>query len=299
MAKRKRASARSRRVGRKGAADAASRLPHHPRYTAALLEQIRQRFEATPEPIPSMAADLGVAPGSLHRIARRHGWVRRSPVPPARDVSPVLRILAEAQALEAGDAATRVEEVSKAEPRVTLPPRSGGEGRPLKAVGVGGADEPSEAPPTPNPSPPLAALAGGGERAEFAAAAVESQHAAEPPGLSTIERLERAVLAELATIEAMRAAMGTMPQKPVGAARTVRTLSMLTQTLQHLQRLRASAALAEKPIARNEYDDDDMPADIDEFRRDLARRIDAFVASRTEQRDAGGGAAAPAVDQAR
>ena len=49
-----------------------------------------------------------------------------------------------------------------------LPPRSGGEG-----LGVGGnaasprshaGTEPAEAPPTPDPSPPLASLAGGGER---------------------------------------------------------------------------------------------------------------------------------------
>jgi hypothetical protein len=119
------------------------------------------------------------------------------------------------------------------------------------------------------------------------------------PELSTIERLERAVLAELATIEAMRAALGTLPQKPPGAARTVRTLSMLTQTLQHLQRLRASEALAAKPPAGNEHDDDndDMPRDLDEFRRDLARRIDAFVASRTDAGDADGDPTAAAVDE--
>ncbi len=32
--------------------------------------------------------------------------------------------------------------------------------------------------------------------------------------------------------------------------------------------------------------DYDMPADIDEFRNELARRIDAFVASRTDEGDA-------------
>jgi hypothetical protein len=248
--KRKRAG----RVRRKGAADAASRLPHHPRYTAALLAQVRQRFEDTPEPIPSMAADLGVAPQSLHRIARRYGWVRRNPVPPPRDVSQASQILQEAQVLA------------------------------------------GEAPPTPDPSPPFAALTGGGERTESAAS--NASHDTEPAssGLSTIERLERAVLAELATIEAMRAALGTLPQKPAGAART---LSMLTQTLQHLQRLRASAALTAKPVARSDHDDDDMPADIDEFRRDLARRIDAFVASRTERSDAGRDPDAAPVDEIR
>jgi hypothetical protein len=57
----------------------------------------------------------------------------------------------------------------------SLPPRSGGEGRPtvsaftrvfdaLWAVGVGGACRLHQLPPTPDPSPPLASLAGGGEK---------------------------------------------------------------------------------------------------------------------------------------
>src|SRR4029077_17287564 len=40
-------------------------------------------------------------------------------------------------------------------------------------------------------------------------------------------------------------------------------------------------------------DDDDMPADIDEFRNELARRINAFVDSRTGGADAVGAAAPP------
>jgi hypothetical protein len=45
-----------------------------------------------------------------------------------------------------------------------LPPRSGGEGRPPKAVGVGGTYRGRELPPTPDPSPPLASHVGGGEK---------------------------------------------------------------------------------------------------------------------------------------
>jgi hypothetical protein len=159
---------RKRRLDPKAAAERASRLPHHPRYTAALLAQVRRRFEETPEPILSMAADLGVAPESLHRIARRHGWVRRKPAPPPRDLPPAMRLLEEAKALEVGangaGATSGADGSSEAVLRVTLPPRSGGEGRPPKAVGVGGlACRECEAPPTPDPSPPLASLVGGGE----------------------------------------------------------------------------------------------------------------------------------------
>ena len=208
-------------------------LPTHERYTPELLTNVRQRFEETPEPVASMAADLDVEPASLNRIARRYGWLRRNPTP-ARDVSPALRILQDAQAMEAAPPAQDLSEV------------------------------------------------------------------AAPPELSTIDRLERAVLAELATIEAMRAALGRMPQQPSGAQRTVRTLSILTQTLQHLQRLRAgSAGETQNNSGSNDHDEDDMPADIDEFRRDLARRIDAFVASRTDATGAGGDAAAETMDKTR
>jgi hypothetical protein len=276
---------RKRRLDPKAAADRASRLPHHPRYTAALLAQVRQRYETTPEPIGSMAADLGIAPGSLHRIARRHGWVRRNPVPPPRHMSSALRILEEAQALAGEGGAVRggatvVADVEgQAVPQPTLPV-------------VGNA-----ATPTPSPCPQ-----GEGEPAEFAASlATPSSAGGIPPSSaappSTIDRLERAVLAELATIEAMRAALGTMPQKPPAARETVRTLSMLTQTLQIIQRLRASAALeAERTRKDNGDDNDDLPADIEAFRDELARRIDAFVASRTGAAGAGGAGSVRTVD---
>jgi len=92
-----------------------------------------------------------------------------------------------------------------------------------------------------------------------------------------IERLHRAVLGELSAVETMRAELKREPQSPLDAERPARTLSNLTEILQKLQRLQC---------ARSETgsDDDDMPVDIDEFRRELARRIDAFVASRTDAR---------------
>ena len=109
--------------------------------------------------------------------------------------------------------------------------------------------------------------------------------AARPPALpetatpapSAIERIERLVEKELAAEEAMRAQLGPLPRVPADAERSARTLATLTQTLQALARLRCGL-----PPDGGFDDDDDMPRDIDEFRRDLARRIDAFVASRTE-----------------
>jgi hypothetical protein len=104
----------------------------------------------------------------------------------------------------------------------------------------------------------------------------ESGPALPPPG-EPIMRLYRAVLKELGAVEAMRARLKREPQNPADAERTARTLSSLTETLQKLQRLQCT--LPETELK----DDDDMPVDIDEFRRELARRIRAFVESRTER----------------
>ena len=104
-----------------------------------------------------------------------------------------------------------------------------------------------------------------------------------PPG-NTILRLRRAVLEELRAVEAMRA---KLKRNPADAERTARTLSSLTETLQKLQRLQCT--LPETELK----DDDDMPADIDEFRNELARRINAFVDSRTGGDDVEGTAVPP------
>ncbi len=98
-----------------------------------------------------------------------------------------------------------------------------------------------------------------------------------PPLAGTIARLHRVVLDELAAIEALRA----RSRRAGTSAHVTRTLASLTETLQKLQRMQLN------PV-NNGPDDADMPADIDEFRNDLARRIDEFVASRTHPGTAGG-----------
>jgi hypothetical protein len=135
----------------------------------------------------------------------------------------------------------------------------------------------------PHPDP----LAAGGERGRTGSAAPASQD------LAAIDRLEQAVMRELATVETMRASLGKEPLRPMDAERTARTLSVLAETLSKLRRQRLAAA----PQAGSDHDND-LPADIDVFRLDLARRIDAFVASRAQPDDAERDAGAGAVDQA-
>ena len=106
---------------------------------------------------------------------------------------------------------------------------------------------------------------------------------AQPDGASgesesdLVARLRRAVLNELTVIESLRNRLKSEPQSRVAAERTARTLSTLTDTLQKLQRLQCAV-----PANGSDYD---MPVDIDEFRRELARRIEAFVESRTDEAD--------------
>ncbi|MBX6426721.1 MAG: hypothetical protein IRZ09_12460 [Variibacter sp.] len=101
-----------------------------------------------------------------------------------------------------------------------------------------------------------------------------------------IARLHAAVEQELAAVERLRAQLGPAPENPGDAERTARTLATLARTLGEVERLRGAVAPPAHP------DDDDMPTDIDEFRRELARRIDAFVASRADEAVRGDGESA-------
>ena len=114
---------------------------------------------------------------------------------------------------------------------------------------------------------------------------------AQPDGASgksesdLVARLRRAVLNELTVIKSLRNRLKSEPQSRVAAERTARTLSTLTDTLQKLQRLQCAV-----PANGPDYD---MPVDIDEFRRELARRIKIFVESRTERGNVDGAGTPP------
>lgn len=120
------------------------------------------------------------------------------------------------------------------------------------------------------------------------------------PAIGTLaERLERAVAREIATLEASR----TAPPERAGTARksaarssaasdterVVRSLERLTDTLAKVRRLR-------EPVPSDP--DDDLPRDIDEFRRVLARRIEQLVRGGAD-RDGAGGPAGDGAAEAR
>jgi transposase-like protein len=102
-----------------------------------------------------------------------------------------------------------------------------------------------------------------------------------PDPAAIVPRLQGAVARVLPAIEAIVAQLAAGPMPPREMERAARALGSLTRTLRELNTL-----LADQP-ARRCCECEDMPEDIDAFRIDLARRINAFVASRTGGIDEG------------
>ncbi len=99
-----------------------------------------------------------------------------------------------------------------------------------------------------------------------------------PPSipLPLADRLQQAVERELAKVERLKEETGSETRRTMAVERIARTLSALTQTLFKVRALREPGSVtADAPH-------DDLPADIDGFRDALARRIEAFVASRAD-----------------
>lgn len=103
------------------------------------------------------------------------------------------------------------------------------------------------------------------------------------------EAFERSVRGQLRAVERMRAMMGSGPSASTDAERLARTLDRLTETLLKIERLRQP-----QPPASDRVPAIDIPKDIDEFRRRLAFKIEAFVRGRRDgslpARDGAGGA---------
>ncbi len=133
--------------------------------------------------------------------------------------------------------------------------------------------------PTPSPSP----QGGGVQRA----APPEQDGAPEQEAVDIdqqIERLLRLVSAEIGVYETMRGQLKGEPQGQREALKTAHNLGSLTSTLDTLRRMRAGQTV----MASHDDTDDDIPTDIDELREALARRIEAFMASRPDDGDAAG-----------
>ena len=221
--------------------------------TPELLADVRRRYEQTDEPLATMAADLGCSLETVRNIGTRENWVRY--VRPPHDLTPAARLKVRAEAL------------AKEQGALTLPPRSGGEGRPPElaqqatADGVGGEARSQET-PTPIPSPQ-----GGGE-----------DDAAPPQVAETAQQLHRELLALIAEVKATRQRMKREGYGKSDLQEASRMVISLSGALGKLKPM-----LPADPQAESDDAYDDTPADIDEFREALARKIEAFMESRPDE----------------
>ncbi|RAI44101.1 hypothetical protein [Rhodoplanes roseus] len=103
-----------------------------------------------------------------------------------------------------------------------------------------------------------------------------------------VARLEQAVAREISALEASHAGRVRKPEPAADTERIVRSLERLTDTLAKVRRMREPAAATDP--------DDDLPRDLDEFRRVLARRIEQLVGRRADEDDAGDPAADGAAE---
>jgi hypothetical protein len=94
-----------------------------------------------------------------------------------------------------------------------------------------------------------------------------------------VQRLQGAVARVLPAIETIIARLAAGPQHPREMEQAGRALGALTRTLRELNALLNQ----QNALAGNAYDD--MPEDMDAFRENLARRIDAFMEARGHEID--------------
>jgi hypothetical protein len=113
--------------------------------------------------------------------------------------------------------------------------------------------------------------------AEAEAEADDADRREEPDGppLSIVDRLECAVEKELAAAELKRRRIGPKPATAAEAERTIRMLKRLTETLGKVRQLRMTNTVENNDVAAC-----DIPRDIDEFRRGLARKIEILIRAR-------------------
>jgi hypothetical protein len=147
-------------------------------------------------------------------------------------------------------------------PRFDPPPAAAPPAAPAASVL---SAEPQAAPTAPDLAPPMAS----GQAA--------SEQLPVDPALIA-QRLQGAVARVLPAIEATLGNLAATAAHPREMERAARALAALTRTLREL-----NALLAQHPAPK-----DDGPTNIDEFRRDLARKIDQIIAARPRQSDGTG-----------
>ncbi|HEY5278265.1 MAG TPA: hypothetical protein VIJ67_00790 [Pseudolabrys sp.] len=259
-------------------------------YTPALLENLRYRFEQTEESVVDIARSVLKSHTTLRTLARDLGWTKYQP--PPLDLTPAARLAAEAGkfAAEAGwGASVEIEKTDAAS---------------------------SAQPSTPDPSPPLTAFAGGGEkkaaspsdlpfadRGEEARAALTGEEEADAafPDLSNLapdaRMARRSAMVRLLDLQIAKLHQRqAFPQSEHEMKEINAELNKLVAAHSHIEHALGVMQLG-RPAESPRNDDDDIPEDIDAFRLDLARRIKEFVRSRAGGGDAAADRADPPMEE--
>ncbi|MFL9502477.1 hypothetical protein ACJMQP_20645 [Rhodopseudomonas palustris] len=216
-------------------------------FSQQALDDLRRRYVETEEPVQRIAEDYHIHRNTLERLAMQEGWPRRKDRPP-RDMPVLLQINREATA-----ALQQARAIAAGAPPPGLPP----------------AVDTEAAAPAPESEAEMAPV-------PEAAAATPADHASPEAALSLARRLERAVETQLRKVENLREDTTLGGHRAVEAERIARTLAALTQTLFKVRQLR-------DPERALSAADDEMPADADGFRLELARRIETFVGGGTDR----------------
>jgi hypothetical protein len=217
-----------------------------PEPTPEAWAQIRHDYEHTDKPLAHICADHDITIPMMRYRMKRWEWTRRKPLIPRHGPPPVPVMAPPERALFSP---------------LPLPSPGGGGSANAEGISRGGVSFLRE-----TFTPP------------------RSQDARDPPPPGEgedkiVPRLQSAVARVLPAIEATiaRLASGTLNASELEKAG--RTLGALTRTLRELNTLLA------QHNARIDTVDNGLPDgydNIDDFRDDLARRIDAFLASREE-----------------
>ncbi len=216
------------------------------------LAEARFLYEQTMTPIDDIAEVMGISRGTFFNRIRELKWQPRRFIP-KRDVPRVgVRGLGPTTVCTPSPAS---------QPSAARHPLPQGEGNgaaaaPVKAATQADADNP--VPPEQAAPEPLVV--------EYPRAPAER--------LALAERVQNAIERQLTAVESIIAVMG--PAQPEAAETHARTLASLARTMREMMRLQA--APPDEPA-----DDDDVPRDLDELRRELLRKMDGIIARRKDR----------------
>ena len=242
--------------------------------------QIRHDYEHSDRPVEDICAEHGISSGTLRDRMRRWNWTRRRPPIPREGPPPLpapRRDLAASPPLPARGERSAAGAERRWPGEGALPNPECGEKPPHPISSQKRVEDARNR--TCGSEIDLSPHAGRGDQEAAAQLAPGEGATAPAPSdpASIAASLQSAVARVLPAIEATLAKLAAGPQAPRELEQTARALGTLTRTLRELN------ALLAQHQARSAYDDDNMPEDIDAFRDELARKIDAFVASRADE----------------